>query len=214
MPAALTGGGAVDLLGMTASDASRLGCASGGVSSPRRRRLCSRPPTEYFAATSRNATEAEARPGDIVRGKAPLTPSLCCRFGLLDGDTELRCAGFLATGGACFALAVCWDELDAADAGRGGSGAGAGDGTSLCPGFFRVWEEVMTGIVGLVGGSVVADTPDDLIGAAPVCRLGGGGGGACSCRDGPRMASSAVAPRPPFAGRAEGSGGGGSFLGV
>jgi len=107
------------------------------------------------------------------------------------GDAVVKCAGFFATGGAGLPFVEFWE---ATDAGRLGGSVGLGLLTGfLCDGTF-------IGIVCERGAVVLG---------APVCLLGGGGGGTSEW-----SASISRFSLPALAGMDDGSYGGGSFLGI
>lgn len=127
------------------------------------------------------------RPSIASKPRLPLTL-------LLDEIGATRWAGFLATGGG---LLFFTNDGRTADATESELVIGNGVGVGMLTGFRG------NGIV------VVVDEPVPPI---PVCRRGGGGGG------GPPLLlsanSSAICTLPNLAGNADGSYGGGSFLGV
>jgi hypothetical protein len=69
------------------------------------------------------------RDSDAPVRSTGLAPS---RDGLLVGEAVLRCAGFLATGGAGFPLLDCWEACDVWDASESGRGRWEGGGDGNC----------------------------------------------------------------------------------
>lgn len=117
-------------------------------------------------------------------------------------DGAAKWAGFLATGGAAFCLMVCSDDTDIERTGSGGVAA-------VCVGPAPAVAAVLASF--LVTGEVVMPGPDvDPRAPMPVCLRGGGGGGGVS--DLPFFPSSLSCNRPTFAGRFDGSNGGGRGL--
>jgi hypothetical protein len=135
----------------------------------------------------------EARRGRFGRKPESSNWLICWLGGLVRGEFDARCAGFLATGGGAFDLV---ELCEAADLDRGGGSGGVGVACmTRC-------------FVGMAFGGASAML-------APVWRLGGGRGGAVSllwlC---PLACSSLKLIRPILVDKDAASCGGGSFLGA